>query len=58
MTIPARQGPFFKDVVYSGTIEDKEGVVIMYSHQCPFHEDFVEITTAKRFEKILQENMA
>ncbi len=35
--------PRFRDVVRSGTIEDKEGVVIMYSHQCPFHEDFVEI---------------
>ncbi len=37
------QDPSFKDAVRSGTIEDKEGVVIMYSHQCPFHEDFVEI---------------
>ena len=35
--------PRFKDVVRSGTIEDKDGVVIMYSHQCPYHEDFVEI---------------
>ena len=35
--------PRFRDVVRSGTIEDKEGVVIMYSQQCPFHEDFVEI---------------
>jgi hypothetical protein len=35
--------PFFIEQVRSGTIEDKEGVVIMYSHQCPFHEDFVEI---------------
>ena len=38
--------PSFKDVVRSGSIEDKEGVVIMYSHQCPFHEDFVEIMLA------------
>ena len=41
-----RQGapdPRFRDVVRSGTIEDKDGVVIMYSHQCPFHEDFVGI---------------
>ena len=37
------QDPSFKDAVRSGTTEDKEGVVIMYSHQCPFHEDFVEI---------------
>lgn len=95
--------PHFNDVVRSGTIEEKRGVVIMYSHQCPFHEDFVEImltrardmglpakkiridnleaaqnvpyptglagiylngqflsyeiTTAKRFEKILQEHL-
>lgn len=35
--------PRFKEAVRSGTIEDKDGVVIMYSHQCPFHEDFVEI---------------
>jgi GNAT superfamily N-acetyltransferase len=35
--------PRFRDVVRSGTIEDRDGVVIMYSHQCPFHEDFVEI---------------
>jgi GNAT superfamily N-acetyltransferase len=35
--------PQFKEVVRSGTIEDKDGVVIMYSHQCPFHEDFVDI---------------
>ncbi len=27
------QDPSFKDAVRSGTIEDKEGVVIMYSHQ-------------------------
>jgi ribosomal protein S18 acetylase RimI-like enzyme len=41
--------PSFIDVVRSGSIADKEGVVIMYSHQCPFHEDFVEImlTTAR-----------
>jgi GNAT superfamily N-acetyltransferase len=98
------QDPCFKDTVRLGSIEDKQGVVIMYSHQCPFHEDFVEImlvtarnlglpakkiridsleaaqsvpyptglagiylngqflsyeiTTAKRFEKILQEHMA
>ncbi|MCK4856069.1 MAG: GNAT family N-acetyltransferase, partial [Bacteroidales bacterium] len=38
--------PCFNDVVRSGTIEDKEGVVIMYSLQCPFHEDFVEIMLA------------
>ncbi len=38
--------PRFRDVVRSGTIEDKEGVVIMYSNQCPFHEDFVEIMLA------------
>jgi hypothetical protein len=30
-------------VVRSGTIQDKDGVVIMYSHQCPFHEEFVDI---------------
>lgn len=35
--------PRFNDTVRSGTISEKEGVVIMYSHQCPFHEDFVEI---------------
>ena len=35
--------PQFKEVVRSGSIQDKDGVVIMYSHQCPFHEDFVEI---------------
>jgi GNAT superfamily N-acetyltransferase len=98
------QDPSFKDVVRSGTIKDKDGVVIIYSHQCPFHEDFVEImlatardmglpakkikiesleaaqnvpyptglagiylngeflsyeiTTSKRFEKILEEHMA
>jgi len=38
--------PRFKEVVRAGTIEDNEGVVIMYSHQCPFHEDFVEIMLA------------
>jgi GNAT superfamily N-acetyltransferase len=42
--------PQFRDVVRSGTIEDKEGVVIMYSHQCPFHEDFVEIMLAQARE--------
>jgi GNAT superfamily N-acetyltransferase len=101
-----RQGapdPRFREVVRSGTIEDKDGVVIMYSDQCPFHEDFVgimlatardlglpakkvkidnletaqqvpyptglagiylngkflsyEITTAKRFEKMLRQHM-
>jgi len=35
--------PSFNDVVRSGRISDEEGVVIMYSHQCPFHDDFVEI---------------
>ncbi len=35
--------PRLNDVVRSGTIADNKGVVIMYSHQCPFHEDFVEI---------------
>jgi ribosomal protein S18 acetylase RimI-like enzyme len=39
--------PRFKDVVRSGVIEDQEGVVIMYSNQCPFHEDFVEIMLAE-----------
>jgi hypothetical protein len=38
--------PHFKDVVRSGTIQDRQGVVTMCSHQCPYHEDFVEIMLA------------
>ena len=38
--------PRFRDIVRPGTMADTEGVVIMYSHQCPFHEDFVEIMLA------------
>ena len=40
---PDAPDPAFRDIARSGRIDDTDGVVIMYSHQCPFHEDFVEI---------------
>ena len=52
--------PRFRDVVRSGTIDDKEGVVIMYSQQCPCpNGQFLsyEIMTARRFEKELRQRM-
>jgi GNAT superfamily N-acetyltransferase len=42
--------PRFRDSVRTGTIEDRDGIVILYSHQCPFHEDFVEIMLDKAKE--------
>jgi GNAT superfamily N-acetyltransferase len=55
--------PVFRESARKGSIDDKEGVVIMYSHQCPFHEDFVEIMleTARevglKTKKILIDNL-
>jgi GNAT superfamily N-acetyltransferase len=40
---PDAPDPKFRDSVRKGSIDDTNGVVIMYSHQCPFHEDFVDI---------------
>ena len=53
---PETPDPRFRDSVRSGGIEDKDGVVIMYSQQCPFHEDFVEIMLDKAKEMGLPAN--
>jgi GNAT superfamily N-acetyltransferase len=44
---PEAPDPAFRESAKRGTINDKNGVVIMYSHQCPFHEDFVNIMLEK-----------
>lgn len=33
--------PVFKECAKSGTIEDKDNVVIYYTNQCPFTQDYV-----------------
>lgn len=40
---PSVPDPAFRESARKGSIEDDQGVVIIYSHQCPFHEDFVNM---------------
>ena len=35
---PAAPDPAFKDCILSGVCADKEGVVVYYTHRCPFAE--------------------